>query len=438
MNLYGFIKYATFGIMVFLVLLLVYVIFFTGKDEPVVILNTRTPETNCININDVTAVEYSACYDAFSKGIYFEIKNYNLIDAKTKIRLVFFDYSQHSYELDLPEYNESSFIQIPASRNPLSMEIYLTDNNKKYCNFPLDLPVKYCSADLATEQNKNTELSLISTTQLSNFTPIISGPADKIPVDLVDPEAIWESVCESDWNCGSWQVCEDGVQKRDCRDVKNCAIPTGIPQRVRSCNATCQEDWRCEWSECQNGFSTPSCQDINRCGTTRNKPQKIPCQKTCTPSITCGEWSGCEADYNFLTLKGGNVSLSGKQVRLCTDRKNCVPDATEERSCSLVIDITTKSFIKCGKEYIGIYNSLDNTLLANIEKDTSPDQVNIDLSGERSKFYCDYCFDGVLNGDEEQIDCGGSCAPCSERKVDVRYSQNFFEKILDAFLNFLS
>jgi len=48
--------------------------------------------------------------------------------------------------------------------------------------------------------------------------------------------------------------------------------------------------------------------------------------------------------------------------------------------------------------------------------------------------YCDYCYDGILNSDEEGIDCGGSCMSCGEkyRIRDFRID-SWFDDVVDWF-----
>ena len=50
--------------------------------------------------------------------------------------------------------------------------------------------------------------------------------------------------------------------------------------------------------------------------------------------------------------------------------------------------------------------------------------ININFVMTKFEGYCDYCFDGIKNYDEEDIDCGGpNCPPCLEKKeyLDVWY-----------------
>jgi hypothetical protein len=395
------------------------------------------PERECIDIKDITSFEYSACYDAFTKSIFLELKNNNFTGVPKKIKFSFFDYSPQSSDIEIPNVNESSIVRVSSERNPFMGELFLLDKTGKYCPSHLDLQIKYCTSTEGETDNISI-ISLITDSPKEDFTIVIKDPSDTLALSLVDKERIWESICKSAWDCGSWTDCIDGLQRRECMDKNNCKIPTNSPQRVRSCEGVCDENWKCDWSECVDGFTTPLCEDLNRCGTSVNKPSRVPCINKCTPDFVCSEWTNCIADYDFLTFSNGNYSLSGRKSRTCIDKNKCQPETKEFSDCLLVIDVYTAVFEKCNKEYIGIYNRLDNSLLANIEKNNKKNVLNIDLGGVNSEFYCDYCFDGIFNGDEEQIDCGGSCPPCSERYVYSDYSKNIFEKSLEYILNIFS
>jgi hypothetical protein len=102
----------------------------------------------------------------------------------------------------------------------------------------------------------------------------------------------------------------------------------------------------------------------------------------------------------------------------------------------LNIDVYTKTFTKCGSEFVGVYNRLNNELIARIEEggeDKPYLNVNLD-EGKGDSPYCDYCFDGVLNGDESGVDCGGSCEACSDKYAPTPYKKKtFWVKISDWF-----
>ncbi len=43
--------------------------------------------------------------------------------------------------------------------------------------------------------------------------------------------------CESEWECASWEECQDGKQRRYCSDVNDCSEPTSdAPEMIRDCS----------------------------------------------------------------------------------------------------------------------------------------------------------------------------------------------------------
>ena len=239
---------------------------------------------------------------------------------------------------------------------------------------------------------------------------------------------MWDSLCDSVWSCSPWEECANGVSKRTCEDRNKCFVSTEVPDTVRYCDGTCVEDWECKWSSCSNGFTTPDCSDLNRCGTKFDEPQELECNSgnSCIPHIVCEAWSECSVDYNFLDLIGEEITeVTGTKRRICKDLSLCSESISETRECSVGVDIYTKKINKCGTEYVGVYNKLNNELIARIEQGTNNNPfLNLYLDYNEEGIYCDYCFDGVMNGDEEEVDCGGGCRVCEEK-----YKSTDFEKL---------
>ena len=60
--------------------------------------------------------------------------------------------------------------------------------------------------------------------------------------------------------------------------------------------------------------------------------------------------------------------------------------------------------------------------------------MNIHLDDGRDSEFCDYCFDGVMDGDETGVDCGGSCQKCSEKFKRVDFEKRgWFDRFGDWF-----
>lgn len=389
-------------------------------------------EDDCIEVNKVTSFVYDSCYDAFTKNIFLEVHRsydqYQLIGFEFS----FFDFDKRIYEIrDVPDTDDSRSYRIPAEKNPTNLDVRLNirkDFSSQVCDEPRTLFVKYCPPGIQ-EEGVEVSISPLNGEDIEDFIEVSKSPAqdsDVLALDLVDKERIWKSQCESKWDCSGWEACEAGVRKRTCEDKNDCFIPTDMPGTAEYCEAGCEENWECEWSKCSGGYTVPDCKDLSKCGTSYTLPEKLECAdgKTCIPDIQCSAWSECDVDYNFLDLVGGRIDkIQGSKSRVCRDEKGCIEDREETRSCSVGVDIYTRRFIKCGSEFIGVYNRLDNELIARIEEGTKDNPyLNIRLDGQDS-VYCDYCFDGVKSGDEEGVDCGGSCEECSDR-----YRKTTFKK----------
>ena len=167
----------------------------------------------------------------------------------------------------------------------------------------------------------------------------------------------------------------------------------------------------------------PICRDLNSCGTEYDKPGVMSCDSgvVCRPVIFCGEWSECDVDYGLLDLVGEEIGgLVGVRSRICADRSGCVEPRKEVENCSMGVDIYVRRFRKCGDDFIGIYDSLNDNLIARIKEGAeSESYLNIYFDDRDDSAYGDYCYDGILNANEEGIDCGGSCMSC-ENKYRIR------------------
>ena len=394
---------------------------------------TASLPEECIDVNMVSSFVYDACYDAYLKKIFLEarrgVDNYKI----NALKISFFDFSEQVYELtDVPDVKGAKAYKISAEKNPQNIDVRLNilkDFSAPICDESRKLFVRYCPVGIS-EEGVSVNISPLKDVNAVDFIEIGKAQrqdSDSFSLSLIDKERIWKSKCESRWECEGWGPCVDGVQRRECRDAKKCFIPTGVPMTVQYCGESCYENWECEWSKCSTGFTTPKCKDLNKCGTSYNVPQKLRCESDtkCSSNVECGEWSSCEIDYNFDNLMGESIgSLIGTKSRICEDKNDCLDLQKETRSCSVNMDIYTRSFVKCGESFVGIYNRLNNDLIARIKSGTDENPyLDIYIDREESDQYCDYCFDGEMNGDEEGVDCGGSCEECSDK-----YKRVFFEE----------
>lgn len=383
------------------------------------------PAEECFDLNLISSFSYEACYDSYTKTIFLGIKRFQDSYEIEDIKVSFFDLSEKNYSLGkVPEIEREEVYKIPAEKNPRNLDIYLEppyrDFYEKVCETPKKIFVSYCPETFSSEGLE------VLVGPLKNFgkkdyieiESSVQETPDLLSLSLVDREKIWATQCDSKWECSPWEPCENGVQKRKCLDKNKCFIPTNMPETTKFCGDECIESWQCRWSECVSGFTVPTCVDLNNCGTTYDLPQKIRCSGTkCTPEIECSTWTICEVNYSFTNLVNQDFGeISGIKRRICSDRNLCVQSVEEIASCTSNIDIYTKTVEKCGTKFILIYNRLDERLIARIERGGPADPyINFVLDEGIEGIYCDYCFDGLLNGDEEKIDCGGSCMPCIQK-----------------------
>ncbi|MBT7025345.1 hypothetical protein HN971_02445 [archaeon] len=415
------------SVIVIILLVLVYVALeFSGEES---ILDAE----ECIDVNNVASFIYDLCYDAYSKNIFMEVRrsfdSYNV----NNLKFSFFDFSDKTFDIsDVPDNNDSRAFKIPAEKNPQTLNVVLDivkDFSSPVCDVPRGLYVKYCPSGISQE-NLSGGISPLAGVDAEDFVSVGTSEekSDILSIDLVDRERVWTSICESAWSCSAWEDCEEGIQKRSCEDRRDCFVPTSVPDSTRYCDGTCVEDWECTWSGCSNGYTVPDCNDINRCGTSFIRPNKLKCgadaRLSCVPEVECSEWTECGVDYTFMDLTGRAINkLSGTKSRVCIDKNGCADAENEMRNCSVNVDIYTKTVKKCGKDYLGVFDRLDNSLIARIDKKTGDEPyLNIHLgSDDENSQYCDYCFDGIRNGDETGVDCGGGCPSCSDKFVRVAY-----------------
>jgi hypothetical protein len=386
----------------------------------------------CVEVNKVASFVYDACYDAYSKNIFIEVKRSYDIYRLRAITFSFFDFSERSYTItDIPLTNGSKAYKVSAEKNPQNLDVSLDvvkDFSSPVCPEPRRIFVRYCPSGIS-QDGVNVTVSPLEDVELEEFIQVGKSSrqdSDILSLNLVEKERIWKSQCESSWTCGDWEDCIDGIQKRECTDSRDCFIPTDVPATSQYCDGGCVESWECEWSDCIGGFTVPKCVDKNECGTEFDIPQKLECNfGDCIPNVVCGEWSDCSIDYNFMDLvEGGIQNLAGVKSRICKDENSCVNPVEETRKCSMSLDVYTKRFTKCGSDFVGIYNRLNNELIARIEEGKGDEPfLNVHLDDFEDSPYCDYCFDGVMNGDESGVDCGGSCEACADK-----YTRTTFKK----------
>ncbi len=402
---------------------------------------TVPPQTKCIDLSNNISLEYNSCYDAYSKNILLEVKrgqdNYNIRGLK----ISFFDFSDKSYELyKVPGVNKSKSYKISSDKNPGSINIELdigTNFLFPLCEKSKKLFINYCPS--IKKNGVDVSIAPSGKTALNSFVDVgapIKPSQDILNSNLVDKKRVWSPTCKPHWVCKNWEACDDGVQRRECTDSRKCTIPINSPVTVKYCGKTCVENWQCEWSNCQNGFTSPKCKDLSHCGTSYNIPHKLKCGASakCNPNIKCTDWTKCRINYNFADLINNNISnLSGVESRYCSDKNSCVGPKEQSKSCSLGVDVYAKQFTKCGESFIGVYNKLNGKLIARVnDKHGQNPHLNIYLDSIVESKYCDYCFDGIMDGDESGVDCGKSCESCADKYKTIPIKkQGWFDKFTE-------
>jgi len=147
----------------------------------------------------------------------------------------------------------------------------------------------------------------------------------------------------------------------------------------------------------------------------------------CVSNFSCSVWGECEVSYSFDDLIRGVDKISGKQDRVCKDFAGCFADIVQKRKCSVLLQIYAEEREFCGEDYLWIYDKNTNKLLGRIRDRKKAEVPSLDIKFLRAEpVYCDYCFNGVMDGDEEGVDCGGSCRSCEE----IFYSPDVFGRVM--------
>jgi len=389
--------------------------------------------TECVDVSAAAGFVYDVCYDSYTQNVFMLVKGESDYYLDT-FRVSFFDGRNRSYDLGYNVEDVSQLYKFYAARNPLM--IYLDLNVfgvDSVCDSSKELSVRYC----VTRRPGDGRGSL-NGSEVEDYVPLLSQRREDYPegVNYSEKEVAWMDVCRSDWECAEWEECDGRLQRRSCVDLNGCLVPVGYPDTVRYCGEECVEDWDCEWGDCVRGFMEPVCSDLNDCGTEFDKPRGVSCVSgdVCQPDIFCGDWSDCEIDYGLLDLVGEDVGgLMGVRSRVCGDRGGCVESRVEVENCSVGVDIYVRRFRKCGDDFIGIYNSLTDSLIARIKEGVDGEAyMDIYFDDRDDSAYCDYCYDGILNANEEGIDCGGSCMSCEDKyRMRVFKKRSFLGKFVD-------
>jgi len=195
-------------------------------------------------------------------------------------------------------------------------------------------------------------------------------------------------------------------------------VPTISAQSIISGSATkCFPDYTCEtWGGCIEGLQSRICSD-DRCGR-RDIIERRFCDKPgCSPQIECLEWSECIYTEKIENLIQGKVGFGGYHNRICRDVKNCVDSFIEERPCEEFFPLELDTVVECNEEFLVALDPTSKRRLAKISLDSwSENKLDITFT-QGEKQYCSECYNGFIDGNEINIDCGGSCQECKKNRT---------------------
>lgn len=360
----------------------------------------------------------SACYYSSSSTAIIKIERG--IDYSKISEMSFILQNEKRIEIpEIPEINETKKYRIFSSEYQKNIILSIsakTENESEFCSYEKIVVIDKCAEE--TQIQANTSSGEI--TEKYTETIINIGGKDILSKELVKETKIFGELCKSEWECFEWEDCVDNIQKRDCRDKKACSIPSDTPEFTRRCNQSCTENWQCVWSACINGYTTPDCRDLSNCKTKYSKPRELECinEKTmCIPNMICEKWSPCSLAYRLSDLTSRTTEkITGTKSRICRDKNSCIPPVIDRINCSTRADITLREAVICNETYLEVYDRIEGNLLSTVKysKENESMDINLIMSDAIPK-KCPYCSNGVKDGDETGIDCGGGCSLCQKK-----------------------
>ena len=209
--------------------------------------------------------------------------------------------------------------------------------------------------------------------------------------------------CQANWNCTEWSPCWPiGVQNRSCYDTNDCDDNRTKPDEIKLCvyDATCDDGLK-------NGIETGvdcggPCDPCATCDDGEQNQGELgvdcggPCDQAC-PSCNDGIMNQNESDVDCGT--GCQLCVGGKSCRVNLD--------CESYKCEYLV---------CSES--SCYDEINNCQGEVCEK-------GIDCEGP-CEAICNTCNDGVKNGGEIGIDCGGKCRPCPTCNDGVKNGEEVF------------
>ncbi|MDD5192599.1 MAG: hypothetical protein PHH54_02395 [Candidatus Nanoarchaeia archaeon] len=204
---------------------------------------------------------------------------------------------------------------------------------------------------------------------------------------------------------------------------------------------SCITNWKCDlWSSCAGGEQIRTCYDDNSCGTSAGKPDEtkkcgvdeesketnLPVIETaggmCVSDWECDNWTGCQVVYDLEDIVKERTLLKGERERTCNDLNCNGYNKIERQECSTKKLVYAKKIEKCFDNFLEIYSE-DNVLISRLNLiNGTYQQLKVQMLLDKYE-YCPYCFDGLKNYNEDEIDCqysGIDCPKCMKEVPALR------------------
>ena len=185
----------------------------------------------------------------------------------------------------------------------------------------------------------------------------------------------------------------------------------------------CVPEYVCEdWGACIDGVERRTCVDVN-CEESDITERRL-CEGGCVPDVVCGDWSECRDLEGFEDILRRDTKITIFSERTCVDRNQCIEDYNETARCTQVPLPSFESNFErreiFGENYFVGVNSETGEPFMMINIDSWQSQGRLDISFVQAEpSHPRHCYNGRQDGDEDGVDCGGSCKECVEDRFSV-------------------
>ena len=302
-------------------------------------------------------------------------------------------------------------------------EIDLKAGGMKKCTAPLmGLPVKgVCGGIICANKTKDNSESDIDCGGLCS--PCMNGQHCNVNTDCIEnsctlglcgPPTCKDKATngvETDVDCGG-TLCPKCADGKKCNDSSDCMTGGCSPAGVcSSCYNTAKDG-----AETGMNCGGPTCP---KCGEGMPCIVKTDCEANVCSAGMCNGCSdliknGKETDLDC----GGPVCPKCADGKTCTAATDCTSKGCLNGMCSPCADGVQdgdESDVDCG----GTGNS-GGVMCPRCANGKVCAQTSDCANGNCDGFKCGSCSDGLLDGNETDIDCGGSCPGCAESKVCLK------------------